>query len=1023
MFNGRKSEIAWLERMSLLGPTVVISGLRGVGKSALAQHWCQQKGSLFQWFMAHKFHSLEEECETILGVDSLSSLDKALVALKKSWNDNDIIIWDEFHFLKDKDKNALISFIERYWQDKKHIILSDEEVKLSPLSPIPQLKLAPLSQEELKEWIEVLPRELIKEEISFEEVYKKTSGLPLLVHIWLHTQDFDSSYATLVLEDLGENEKELLWALSLLSRPIEKAEIVGLLDVYKVSSSFLETFQKKLLLQKTATGYFSVADFLIIYAKNELGEKRHFIEKKLTSFLLAQKRKDKVEILTHALSTHSISFVLEVFGENGLLKITPEDLDHYSTKVLSELSEIFSEIPQENINNETLLASVCRLRLRTLFLLGKRQEAKEISSLVIEHLSDTSKKEESVQRLSLEYIQLLNRMGLAQAAIEMISKIYGHTSSPVKEFLDIEKNVAYISSVQKDEIIKAKENLKALITKLSLNYIQEHEWDLALAHGYFQLARAYYHLYEFQEAGENFSKAQSIFSKLNLTYFDLVCQLNLGWVYFKLSNWGPFDEITEKASHTAHTYGYTFLLSGLELLAAKKNRYFLRPKSAYENIERSLKLLGEAPPSSVLHDILIEKCRVAIALGRMDLVEETFLKIQDQISKHPQLKRSKNFELLCCELDSLKDNIEKSLDHWEKIERNPYDEPVYEFYRLVHGLKVEGKLGDLPLIKLAKKSYDLIHALKKNDEDEAWEKLASLESLIKESEGLEGEKIALALIEASLVKDGKRKKEFLQVAQKFLLNWQASDEFKDPLAAWFDSLKGNTSLEEHPLWKKSLSGIKAKWGPMRPASSHSSEKFRLISKKGEKSTNKFDHYRNRKALTVIEHLNEVWFEGVSIEKITGRHQLRKILVVMMQSYPKAVRKEKLASVVWGESYSPQIHDSRIYTSIKRLRELLGDESYIVNTEEGYFLKKSLNFYLVQPKKALGSGNHRLETLIMEALESFSKRGQGFVSRSILVDATSASEASVKRALSSLLSKSWITRQGQGRSVRYTKREY
>ena len=57
----------------------------------------------------------------------------------------------------------------------------------------------------------------------------------------------------------------------------------------------------------------------------------------------------------------------------------------------------------------------------------------------------------------------------------------------------------------------------------------------------------------------------------------------------------------------------------------------------------------------------------------------------------------------------------------------------------------------------------------------------------------------------------------------------------------------------------------------------------------------------------------------------------------------AYSKEKIIKIVWKEDYSPEIHDNKIYVTIKRLREMIETDSckpkYICRNHLGYYFSK------------------------------------------------------------------------------------
>ncbi len=89
---------------------------------------------------------------------------------------------------------------------------------------------------------------------------------------------------------------------------------------------------------------------------------------------------------------------------------------------------------------------------------------------------------------------------------------------------------------------------------------------------------------------------------------------------------------------------------------------------------------------------------------------------------------------------------------------------------------------------------------------------------------------------------------------------------------------------------------------------------------------------DRERKVIIEpSLGEVHFER--------RFVLLEILYLLAAQPGKVFTKEDLVDKIWRESYNPMIHDSKVYTSISRLRKLIEPDFrrpiYILNERDGY----------------------------------------------------------------------------------------
>lgn len=91
--------------------------------------------------------------------------------------------------------------------------------------------------------------------------------------------------------------------------------------------------------------------------------------------------------------------------------------------------------------------------------------------------------------------------------------------------------------------------------------------------------------------------------------------------------------------------------------------------------------------------------------------------------------------------------------------------------------------------------------------------------------------------------------------------------------------------------------------------------------------------------------------GVLIERKQGEIRferqfvLRDLFLVFLQAIGRTLSKEDLASKVWHETYDADVHDNKIYVTIKRLQQLLESDQnhteYILRGKDGYLLNPKL----------------------------------------------------------------------------------
>lgn len=91
-------------------------------------------------------------------------------------------------------------------------------------------------------------------------------------------------------------------------------------------------------------------------------------------------------------------------------------------------------------------------------------------------------------------------------------------------------------------------------------------------------------------------------------------------------------------------------------------------------------------------------------------------------------------------------------------------------------------------------------------------------------------------------------------------------------------------------------------------------------------------------------------------RFDGQFILRDLLRVFLESPGKVFSKDDLARLVWREDYKTEVHDNKIYVTIKRLRKLLEADGpngdVILRAKTGYFLNPKVRVMIDdEPVKA------------------------------------------------------------------------
>lgn len=128
-----------------------------------------------------------------------------------------------------------------------------------------------------------------------------------------------------------------------------------------------------------------------------------------------------------------------------------------------------------------------------------------------------------------------------------------------------------------------------------------------------------------------------------------------------------------------------------------------------------------------------------------------------------------------------------------------------------------------------------------------------------------------------------------------------------------------------------------------------------VSKSIGESQNRLLIDRERKVI-IEASLGEVHFER--------RFVLLEILYLLASQPGKVFTKEELVDRIWRESYNPMIHDSKVYTSISRLRKLIEPDFkrpiYILNERDGYAFNPAIQLEDVSPRLRKGNVTPQVE---------------------------------------------------------------
>lgn len=978
MLIGRKKEQEWLEKALERSSLLCLWGEAGIGKTFLLRHWPQLSAYKVQWVLHHPYRTFLDTLNFTFECN-YQSLEAFLSGECAQWSQK-LLVWENLHLLPEASLGIFLGHLQIF--SGKHVLMARAPLAI----PIPALKLE-LGRLTLAEIKEMRPNEA-------QSLFDQSQGHPQKLGELLAQVDLQHS-STRSWEELPPQEKEMLLALQLLARPVKLPFIQ---QIWNISRECLDTLIQEAFLEFQGNALSSLRDQgSKILAPAMLSS----VRQKIWQLLSLDPEAGPLERLLHALvlnDEHLVHQTLQAFP------VAVDSLDSYNPKLLRSFLERVRALKKVSV-------ALTHLAARAYFILGERaQSVALLKNYFNQHAQNW---DEAHQKLGVEYVQLLCRQENFKEALDFIDQNFAYMGPAERRLLSIEKAVAYLSSgaSQRQE---GEQILQRLLKDLEA--MTDENTKAVKAQASFQLARAYYHQNQLAQAKQFFLPAARIFKDIGRPYFAAISDFNLAWIALRSGEITELKTIIEELKKTTALYGYAILSSGLELLEAKLLRLNLRADEALGLLETSLKRMGEAAPPQVLIDIYLEKSRVLDQLGLIHLAQETLAQVERfYVKKDP----SPELKILRIKIQCHHLSLEEARDIWSTVEDIPQEDFLREQFLL--GLGEEVPLAQaftsLALVKLSVALSQLMAGLKAEDEDKVVGMLAELDQILLQVPGPLLEKAALRLLEATLTKNEKERASLLSQAKLELARSQADDLVKGPLEAWWLALESGTDPEESLKFKKATLGAREKWQLWwRPFREQEASQLMMISKEGKKAVKDLAQLKKAKGVLLLEDRHEVWFNGKLQHTLIGRHQVRKLLSLLMEAYPAALKKEELATVLWGESYNPLTHDVRLYTAASRLRDFL-PENIILNTSEGYQFNGEYNFRLVKAQKR-GAEKHRLETLILETLSAFHKNGQSWVGRKVLKESTGASDSSLKRALSKLLGESLIIRQGSGAGVKY-----
>jgi len=224
-------------------------------------------------------------------------------------------------------------------------------------------------------------------------------------------------------------------------------------------------------------------------------------------------------------------------------------------------------------------------------------------------------------------------------------------------------------------------------------------------------------------------------------------------------------------------------------------------------------------------------------------------------------------------------------------------------------------------------------------------------------------------------------------------------------------------------------GINAREEVYNPGAAEKKFSERLLELTKVKLQNRYefrDHLATHSILEEMPKLRKgydfVW-NRVNGELLIGREKLdlqdkpliEELLYFLVCHPNESYTKEQLIGFVWRETYNPLVHDSRIYTSVKRIRQMfasLGEKEVVIQDAGRYGLSREIKFAVIS-RAAQDLPILPRQKWVIEFVDQ-----NGTIDRLTAEKVLDISAAQVKRDLKDLVDRGFLSIDGSGRAAKY-----
>lgn len=1024
-------------------PLLLLDILKKTGNAPPQSHWPRDNWQKENWidpsYLQEKFLEIIDKKKSVLMIDGLGLVRDAepwLQFLIRSVKQGQIVLscevapklppidrFDSFHFsfpgFSREQSDELLSLSEIEWVPGKEEASRKWFYETSQGNPFLLKSLLALhaSRSQPIEPESNLESATEAKRHYFEMVSKGLEPGTLRILSQISLIRFDENLIAQFLKDILPRDSELLLQYGMVSRLGKSSQLSAdfsryLRDLLKPS----ETAELRALLLeklKAASDYSSVKE--TFFQKTELGQ-------------LPQAAQDFVSL-----------------GPEMYQRIDLKDFLDFSDRL------------KEHIDSPNVIN-----RARVLSIANQRETALQ-ELLDLERREKRRIPEKVAEELSILMIEIQFQLGLFDEALERADELLARAKNGTDLYA--------VAQVEKANLIRQKDpgSSLSLLEEAQAHFQAIGRADRRLADTYFYLGRAYEMQAQLPDAQKAYETAVSLYKKLHLLYDETVSRYNVLTIRYNLE--GPREVLPrlEELAQVSQRHSFERLLPAIQIFLAthllgqgrfRETLEILNPlsseiarKKTLSNFETLiLRRLAECYFSQGAYSNALEVTeRLLLTTSiKRDVPLKTLLEFQARwlqlvltrrLPKRVQSRQIEDWEKLTqfhqmslasfiLEL-TLHQGFPVELSHSiRSLDLSQMDSPHLELllrYRCLNALytwHVTGSSNGVELLEeslkaaqrfdfkiwetrclLALAEIDLCEG-RISEGSEKINRVEHLQAAFDPAPEFEIRKIVAAML---LLKSGNH-------AQA--IQWLSGVRDNDPIAYLRNRLNA---------WASS-SFLK----PMTPLPESVKRRFDLLLSRGARSTvSKVQvQTQNGRSEAFTEELPslqsgkwDVWINetdgSIQVNRkkapLSGKGVLQNLFRFLVKHNGRFFTKEELATFVWHEKYNPLAHDTRIYTSMKRLREVLtkvGAGSWLLMQSGTYALKGGLRYCVIQTFDELAalSDRHRW---ILEFVKA-----NGVINRTLLARLQNISPSLAKLDLKQLADRNFLKKVGSARSTQY-----